>query len=156
MEEKRREIIKKEYITEYVAYDGTVFTCKEECKKYEGSAEAVLYTKYKPLVICRKSECEIYDTGSEEYEIDIIKINDIKDIDILMQLYYIHNNYPSARSEEKMQEIKTKLTTYFNNGDIIFVGRGCGYDKYDQFCFINSLQEVINHITKTCTEHEAN
>lgn len=155
MEERRLEFIKKEYITEYVAYDGAVFTCKEECEKYEESAEAVLYTKYKPLVMYRKSEYEIYNTGSDEYEIDIIKINDIEDIDILMQLYYIYNKYTSARSEERMQEIKTKLTTYFNNGDIIFIGRGCGCDKYDQFCFINSLKEVINHITEACNEENS-
>ena len=54
-----------------------------------------------------------------------------------------------------MQETRTRLTTYFNNEDIILVGRGCGYDKYDQFCFIGSLQEVINRITKMCNDKDS-
>lgn len=155
MKENTREIIKKEYVTEYVAYDGVVFKSKEECEKYEESAEMVLYTKYKPLVITRKTEDEIYNVGSCEYEIDVIKISKEEDIETLMRLYYIYNNYSSARTEERMQETRTRLTTYFNNEDIILVGRGCGYDKYDQFCFIGFLQEVINRITKMCNDKDS-
>ena len=156
MKEHKIEKTKVEVTYEYEAMDGSIFKSKEECKKYEESAKMVLYTKYKPLVICRKTEEEIYNAGSCEYEIDIIKINTVEDIDILMQLYYLYNTHSSARTEENMQKIRTKVTNYYNNGDIVFIGRGCGYDNYDNFCFINSLQEVINHLNKVVTENETN
>lgn len=156
MQIETKEIIKKEYVNSYVAIDGSRFNSEAECKKYEESAKMVLYTKYKPLIICRKTEEEIYNTGSCEYEIDIIKINTVEDIDILTQLYYLYNTHSSARTEENMQKIRTKVTNYYNNGDIVFIGRGCGYDNYDNFCFINSLQEVINHLNKVVTENETN
>lgn len=41
MRENKREVIKKEYITEYIAFDGETFSDASECKKYEASAQAV-------------------------------------------------------------------------------------------------------------------
>lgn len=41
MKENKREIVKKEYVTEYIAFDGETFRDASECKKYEASAQAV-------------------------------------------------------------------------------------------------------------------
>jgi hypothetical protein len=111
----------------------------------------VLYSKYLPIVITRKSEYELYEAGSEEYEIDIIKIHDFEDIEILLQLYSLY--HPSRNEKDILQE-RNKLNKWFSNNEIVFVGRGCGYDNYDCFEFIGTMNEAINHIKKACNEEK--
>ena len=67
------EIEKVTKVTHYEAIDGTTFTTEEECVKYEDTAKCVLLTKYKPLVKRTASECDIFNTGSDEYMIDILQ-----------------------------------------------------------------------------------
>lgn len=137
---------------EYEAMDGLIFKSKEECIKYEESAKMVLYSKYLPIVIIRKSEYELYGAGSEEYEIDIIKIHDFEDIEILLQLYSLY--HPSRNEKDILQE-RNRLNEWFNNNEIIFVGRGCRYDNYDCFEFIGTMNSVIDHIKKACNEEKS-
>lgn len=152
MKVETREILKKEYINNYIAIDGTRFTTEDECKKYEQSAKMTVYSKYQPLVISRKSEYEIYGTGSDEYEIDIIKIKQSEDIDTLIQLYSL---YHPTRNEKDVLMERENLINWFSDKEIVFIGRGCGYDNYDCFEFIGTMNSVINHIKKACNEEES-
>jgi hypothetical protein len=93
MKEHKLEKINVQVTYDYEAIDGVIFKSKEECEKYEESAKMVAYSKYLPLVISRKSEFAIYNTGSEEYAIDIIKITELEDIDIILQLYSLYHPY---------------------------------------------------------------
>lgn len=47
MEEKTIERINKEYVTVYVAEDGTEFTNKEQCIKYDEKAETVVRARFR-------------------------------------------------------------------------------------------------------------
>lgn len=152
MKEHKIEKTKVEVTYEYEAMDGIVFKSKEECRKYEESAKMVVYSKYQPLVISRKSDYEIYNTGSEEYEIDIIKMHDSEDIEILLQLYSLY--HPSRNEKDVLQE-RNRLNEWFSNNEIVFVGRGCKYDNYDCFEFIGTMNSAINHIKKACNEEES-
>ena len=151
MKEHKIEKTKVEVIYEYEAMDGSIFKSKEECKKYEESATMVVYSKYKPLVIARKKEYAIYQTGSDEYEIDIIKIKQTEDIDTLLHMYSLY--HPSYNKDDIAQE-RIRLEKWFSDGEIVFIGRGCGYDNYDSFEFIGTMNEVINHIIKACNEEK--
>lgn len=149
MKENRIEKIKIEVTYEYEALDGSIFKTKEECEKYERSATLVLYSKYQPLVMSRKSEYELYGAGSEEYEIDLVKINKVEDIDILLHMYSLYN---PRKNEKDILEEHNKLFKWFNDGEILFIGRGCSYDNYDCFWFIGTMNNIIEHIKKACNE----
>lgn len=144
-----KKIIKKEYVKSYVAIDGARFNSEVECKKYEESASMVAYSKYEPLISFKKSEYEIYNVGSDEYEIDIVKIKQTEDIDILLHMYSLY--HPGYNKDAIAQE-RVLLEKWFSDGEVVFVGRGCRYDNYDCFEFIGTMNEAINHIKKACNE----
>lgn len=146
MKEIKEEIIKKEYKFKYEAIDGVVFDSSDECARYEQSAKMVLYAKYKPLVLASVSEYELYDTGSEEYIIDTVRLKKESDIDTILQLYSLYRG--NNCSEEEVANTREKIKSYFNNSDIIFIGRGCSYDDYDSFYIMGSLSSIIANITE--------
>ena len=94
----------KQYVTVYEAVDGTEFTSKEECKKYEESAKCVLMTKYNKLVVKTCTEYDLFNCiGSEDETVDIIKITSLSDIDTILKLIALY--YPSsAKDTEWMQK----------------------------------------------------
>lgn len=139
--------IKKEriiYDTCYEAIDGTVFNSAEECKKYESSAKAVLLARYNPLVVTRKTEEILFNVGSCDYEIDVVKFPDDEEIDTVLQLIALFN--PHYKDEE-LQRFRKKLTEAVKNDDFILIGRGYNYDDY---CVIDTLTDFINKIVKQC------
>ena len=142
------EIEKVTKVTRYEAIDGTTFTTEEECVKYEDTAKCVLLTKYKPLVKRTASECDIFNTGSDEYMIDILQyLSSESDIDILIQL---HKLYCSSRkfNDDFYDKMRSKLEKCLKNRDIVLIGRGTEYDGCDNFYILSTLQEITDNITK--------
>ena len=142
------EIEKVTKVTHYEAIDGTTFTTEEECVKYEDTAKCVLLTKYKPLVKRTASECDIFNTGSDEYMIDILQyLSSESDIDILIQL---HKLYCSSRkfNDDFYDKMRSKLEKCLKNRDIVLIGRGTEYDGYDNFYILTTLQDITDNITK--------
>ena len=142
------EIEKVTKVTRYEAIDGTTFTTEEECVKYEDTAKCVLLTKYKPLVKRTASECDIFNTGSDEYMIDILQyLSSESDIDILIQL---HRLYCSNRNlnDDFYDKMRSKLEKCLKNKDIVLIGRGTEYDGYDNFYILTTLQDITDNITK--------
>lgn len=142
------EIEKVTKVTHYEAIDGTTFTTEEECVKYEDTAKCVLLTKYKPLVKRTASECDIFNTGSDEYMIDILQyLSSESDIDILIQL---HRLYCSDRNfnDDFYDKMRSKLEKCLKNRDIVLIGRGTEYDGYDNFYILTTLQDITDNITK--------
>ena len=145
--------IKKEkkstYIyTVYQAVDGTEFNSEEECQKYEGTAKCLLLTKYKPLVKRTASEYDIFNTGSDEYMIDILQhLSSESDIDILIQLNRLYHS--GRKSDDAFYDkMRSKLEKCLKNRDIVLIGRGTEYDGYDNFYIFTTLQEITDNITK--------
>lgn len=58
----------------YEATDGRKFETSEECTKWEKSAKCAGLTKYKDYVVKSVTEYDLYTTGSEEYNIEIVKV----------------------------------------------------------------------------------
>lgn len=140
------EIEKVTKVTHYEAIDGTTFTTEEECVKYEDTAKCVLLTKYKPLVKRTASECDIFNTGSDDCRIDILKpLQSSSDIDIIIQLHKLYNSYRDIDYYNKLRE---NLNNCLTNNDTILIGRGTEYDNYDCFCIVTSLQELTKRIIK--------
>ena len=143
MKEVQKEI--KQHITVYEAVDGTEFKSKEECKKYEESAKCVLIAKYSKLVVKTGSESDIFEgIGSEDETINIVKINNASDIDIILKLIALH--YPSvAKNPEWLQKRESRLTDAYNSNSLVIIGRG-----YEGDCFY--LSTTFNEIEKTITK----
>jgi hypothetical protein len=139
----------KQYITIYEAIDGTEFTSKEECAKYEKSAKCVLMAKYNKLVVKSCSESGIFGCiGSEEETVNIVKLNSLSDIDIILKLIALH--YPNAAKDpEWMQKKEDKLTDAYNSNSLVVIGRG-----YEGDCFYitTTFNEIIKTLTKISNE----
>ena len=139
---------KKSTYTVYQAVDGTEFNSIEECQKYEDTAKCLLLTKYKPLVKRTVSEYDIFNTGSEEYMVDILQyLSSESDIDILIQLNRLY--YSGRKSDDAFYDkMRSKLEKCLKNRDIVLIGRGTEYDGYDTFYIFTTLQEITDNITK--------
>ena len=133
------------HIPAYEAVDGTIFKIKEECEKYEESAKCVLIAKYNKLVVRSCTESDIFgDIGSEDETINIVKINNASDIDIILKLIALHA--PSvARNPEWLQKRVNRLTDACNSNSLVIIGRG-----YEGDCFY--LSTTFNEIIKTITK----
>lgn len=145
-----KEIIKerKNTYTVYQAVDGTEFNSKEECQKYEDTAKCLLLTKYKPLVKRTASEYEIFNTGSEEYMIDILRyLSSESDIDILIQLNRLHCGSKKL-NDDFYDNMRSRLEKCLKNRDVILIGRGTEYDGYDSFYVFTTLQEITDNIIR--------
>ena len=145
-----KEIIKevKNTYTVYQASDGTEFNSKEECKKYEDTAKCLLLTKYRPLVKKTVTEIDVFNTGSDEYMVDILQcLRDEADIDILIQLHRLYNSGRKI-NDDFYNNLRSKLEKCFEDKDIILIGRGTEYDNYDNFYVLTTLQEISNNITR--------
>lgn len=139
---------KKSTYTVYQAIDGTEFNSKEECQKYEDTAKCVLLTKYKPLVKRSDSEYNIFNTGSDEYIIDILRpLSTESDIDIIIQLCRLYNGNGKIK-DDYYNNLRSRLEECLQLKDTILIGRGTEYDGYDNFFILTTLQEISNKIAK--------
>ena len=138
----------KSAYTVYQAIDGTEFNSKEECQKYEDTAKCLLLTKYKPLVKRTVSEYDIFNTGSDEFMIDILQcLSSESDIDILIQLNRLY--YSGRKLDDDFYDnMRSKLEKCLKNRDVILIGRGTEYDGYDNFYILATLQEITNNIIR--------
>lgn len=138
----------KSTYTVYQAIDGTEFNSKEECQKYEDTAKCLLLTKYKPLIKRTASEYDIFNTGSDEYMIDILQyLSSESDIDILIQLNRLYCGGKKL-NDDFYNNMRSRLEKCLKNRDVILIGRGTEYDGYDDFFVLTTLQEITNNIIK--------
>jgi hypothetical protein len=139
----------KQYVTVYEAIDGTEFTSKEECKKYEESAKCVLMAKYNKLVVRSCVESDIFGCiGSEEETINIVKLNSFADIDIILKLIALH--CPGAAKDIKwLQKREDRLVNAYNSNSLVIIGRG--YEG-DGFYLSTTFNEVIKTLTEISNE----
>lgn len=149
--------IKQTYqVTKYQAEDGTIFDTKEECEKYDKSAKCVLLGKYNDLVI-RQTNC--YDLcnpfgGSDEYDVDIVKVSTKEDVDLILQLVYFYN--PNFRKkdyhEREINIIKLVNSALISDSHILFIGRGYSVDE--DFCVLTTKENLIDTIEQHCKEDD--
>lgn len=146
MKEIKQEVQRVEYITKYEATDGTLFDDANECRKYENSARAVLLTRYKTLVSNKFYEEGLFGVGSCDYEIEVVKVINPEDIDLILQLLILYNSH-IGKDQERLTSYRKQLNTAMEDDDVIFIGRG--YD-YDNFYILDTLTNFLNKIVKKC------
>ena len=139
---------KKYTVDVYEAIDGTRFSDKAECEKYEKSAKCLLLSKYNKLVIKRDSEYNIFGCGSEDDYVDIVKILCREDIDVIMQtLGVIDPHLLEERYKERYDKYQGILVKAWEEGDLVFIFRG--YEN-DGFYIAGTLSDKIYNIAKAC------
>lgn len=93
-----------EEIVGYEACDGTRFKTKEECQKYENTAEAVIKGRFKKLVVKEMAGIDITNEGSayvgagieEDWYYALVEIKDENDLKAA-QMYHTLEGYKSGK-----------------------------------------------------------
>lgn len=132
----------------YEAFDGTTFKDKKECEKYEVSAECTLLTKYSPLIVKKTNEWELYNSGSDEETVHVVKLKSKEDIDTLIQLYF-HYNGKSERTEKNAISMLKSCKKALETDDFLIIYRGyC--DDNSHFYIRGTVTETYEHMIKLC------
>lgn len=142
------EIEKITKVTHYEAIDGTTFTTKEECVRYEESAKCVLLSRYKGMVVKQTNEDAFYKAGSDEFELDIVKLKDDSSINIIMQLYHYYNTGEYAKTHA--ESVEKSCARALEEDDFLIIYRGDSYD--DRFWVRGTRNELFEHINSICNE----
>ena len=136
----------KQYITLYEAIDGTKFTSKEECRKYEESAKCVLMAKYNRLVLTSDTMWNFFNVGSDEETVDIVKLNGLPDIDVVLKLIALNSPTQAANHPEWLQEKEDVLAKAIKEDSPVVIGRGyegdCFYIYFTIFDLIKKLNSL--------------
>lgn len=131
--------IKKErtvYDCEYEACDGSIFKTREECIKYEETAQCVIRKKFNDLVEYSSDECSLFNCGSDDYIIDFIKPNTQDAANIIMQMLELY----SANDDRARKLIKEAQ----ENNDYLLIGHN-SYDK-DYYYIWDTRTNILNNI----------
>ena len=131
--------IKKERVVfdyEYEAYDGSIFKTKEECIKYEETAQCVIIKKFNDLIEYSSNECSLFNCGSDDYIIDFVKPKTQDDADTIMQMLELCN----ANDDRARKLIKEAQ----ENNDYLLIG----HDAYDvdNIYVWNTRSSILNSI----------
>ena len=138
--------LEKDLITKYTVFqavDGTEFSQKEECEKYEESALGVLRGKIKKFVVCEPKDAWTLMGGYDDHQVIAIKPLIEADIDTILQWYYLEHPYilenPRKSERERFEEV---IIEAWKNDDVVLFG--INYEK--EYYFINSRQNIINNL----------
>ena len=131
--------IKKEWVVfdyKYEAYDGSIFKTKEECIKYEETAQCVIIKKFNDLIEYSSNECSLFNCGSDDYIIDFVKPKTQDDADTIMQMLELCN----ANDDRARKLIKEAQ----ENDDYLLIG----HDTYDvnNIYVWNTRSSILNSI----------
>ena len=131
--------IKKERVVfdyEYEAYDGSIFKTKEECIKYEETAQCVIIKKFNDLIEYSSNECSLFNCGSDDYIIDFVKPKTQDDADTIMQMLELYNTNDD-RARKLIKEAQ-------ENNDYLLIG----HDTYDinNIYVWNTRSSILNSI----------
>ena len=152
--------IRKENVSYYdvfVACDGTEFRDEKECRIYDESAKGVLNAKYKKLVVCYKTEYDLFNVGSDEANVDIVRIKSQADADVVLQMFFMENPHLLTDNNENYAEMRTRaedcVRKALKDNDALFVGK-----SYDDGCFwlIGTLNSIKEKLDKLCAESQSN
>lgn len=153
MKVETRERTKVERYDVYVANDGTEFTNVEECKKYDESAEGVLMSKIKPLMVREISSEDIHGYGSCDETVQIFKVEKQEDADTLLQTYFITNDIKKDCKEPWVIRTKDLIQRALNDKEMLFVSRGYEMDSFWIIGTQGSMKESIDSICKKKEEN---
>ena len=141
--------IKKERTTtqtyyEYEALDGTIFSDREECQKYDESALGVLNYKVNLLKVGKENmDCWDLCYGYEDNKCFALKPELPEDKDTILQWYLGHHrHFLDDSCKDYVNNIASKIQCALNEGDIIFFGENCDDEPY----IMNTRNNIINNL----------
>lgn len=144
MKEIKKEITN--YVYQYESFDGTLFDTKEECEKYEKSAEGVLKLKFQDLVVDKHNSWDLMG-GYEDNDVIAVKLTKEEDKDTVLQLYLLLHPYYikddiSDSHKKWLEEYKSYIDEAFEKKDILLIGINCEGDYY----FIGPRNKFIENL----------
>lgn len=146
MKEIKKEIVRKEYTYKYEAFDGTQFSLKEECEKYEKSAEGVLKFKFQKLIVDKANAWDLM-RGYDDSDVIGIKLAKKEDKDTVLQLflfmypYYAKDDLNDAL-KKWLEQYKSYIDEAFENKDILLMGINCEGEYY----FIGTKNGIMKNL----------
>ena len=144
MKEIKKEIIRKDYTYQYESFDGNLFDTKEECEKYEKSAEGVLKLKFQDLIVAKEDAWDLM-RGYEDNDVIGLKLTKEEDKDTVLQLYLFLNPHllnDSERYKEYLEQYKSYINDAFEKKDLLLMGINCERDYY----FIGPRNKFIENL----------
>lgn len=134
--------------TWYEAVDGKQFKSQEECIKYENTTKCVIESKYKKLHYTQETEYNLFGLGAEDCYIDIIRISQDSDKDIILQkcAYYTNN--------KQLLEKYSKILDTAVIGDYVLCFSGSEYD--DCFYIMCNYADYIMNLNSKILFNESN
>lgn len=139
---RKIEVKREEVDILYEAVDGTAFKDEEECRKYEQSAKGVLISKYLPLVVDVTTEYKLFGCGEEDYTVELIKIEESKDIDNVMQLWLCCNPHLLEQDERIAEMREVFKEAKYSNPNTVIVSR----DGFNAFWILDSSINIIKRL----------
>ena len=149
MEKIKEEIIRKDYIYQYKAFDGTIFDCEEQCRKYESSARGVILQKIHNCIVGEKHDAWELMGGYEDHDVVAVKVNTQEDADNLLQFYYLEhpwileNKDVNETASNQVKRIQRIIDRALKEKDCVLMGINCD----DEYYFINTRNAIIVNLT---------
>lgn len=153
MEIISREKVEKKYFNVYVANDGTEFSDRDQCEKYEESAMGVLMSKIKPLMVREITTEDIHGYGSSDETVQIFKVESQEDADALLQTYFLTHDIKKDCTESWVIRAKDLIQRALNDKEMLFVSRGY---EMDSFWIIGTQASMKESIDSICKKKEEN
>ncbi len=153
MEVISREKVEKKYFNVYVANDGTEFSDRDQCEKYEESAFGVLMAKIKPLMVREIAAEDIHGYGSSDETVQIFKVENQEDADALLQTYFLTHDIKKDCKEPWAIRAKDLIQRALNDKEMLFVSRGY---EMDSFWIIGTQSSMKESIDSICMKKEEN
>lgn len=144
MKEIKKEIIRKDYTYQYESFDGNLWDTKEECKKYEKSAEGVLKLKFQDLIVAKDNAWNLM-RGYEDNDVIGVKLIKEEDKDTVLQLYLMLNSHllkEDERYKEWLDEYKSYINEAYENKDLLLMGINCEGEYY----FIGPRNKFVDNL----------
>lgn len=153
MKEITKERTKVEKYIVYEAVDGTQFDFKEDCEAYDNSAKGVLRGKLKALIV--NDEYSGWDLmgGNEDNTIIAVKVPTEKDIDIVLQNYYLDQPWIlRVENLERKARLILAVSQAYREQDVILFGINCDDGLY----FIDTRNNIIDRLNKLDKKEKEN
>lgn len=142
MKEIKKEIIN--YVYQYESFDGNLWDTKEECEKYEKSAEGVLKLKFQELIIDKANAWSLM-CGYEDNDVIGVKLTKEEDKDTVLQFYLLLNPHllnKSERYKECLEQYRSYINEAFEKKDLLLMGINCEGEYY----FIGPRNKFIENL----------
>lgn len=136
---------KTTFCTVYKAFDGKEFNTEEECRKYENSAYGVISARYAAIPKVITNEYALLSGfGSEESNIEIVKVRDDSDVNVILQMY-IYYNYTNSSNVECPRELEI-LNKCKEENTYVVIGRSYDDESFWISGTYNKLYEGLDKI----------